>query len=173
MHGVTSALMTPSLLNTLSPASAATLLRTFFAFSVVLYIARGRAPIPIGAFYDNVPGAPTPPNAAPDAAKDTLPTHATPNPWLPIVQTTLVHPNEHLCKLQRSLWHFADLYGGTPPSAFASLGAAPGLEGLDKLDGTIFVRAAGLTADRLGWMREGQEQKGWDTKGFFKSGDAE
>lgn len=171
MHGVTAALMTTSLLNTLTPASAATLLRTFFAFSVVLYIVRGRVALPISAFYDNVTSAPTPPNAAPKAAKDTLPTHAAPNPWLPIVQTTLVHPNEHLCKLQRSLWHFADVYGGTPPGAFASLGADAGLEGLEKLDGTIFVRAAGLTADRLGWMREGQEQKGWDMRGFFKPAD--
>lgn len=110
----------------------------------------------------------------------------TPNPWLPLVQTTLVHPNEHLCKTQRALWHFAEWYGGAGRGAFAALahvasddaGAAGGaegggLDGAEVLDGTLFVRAAGLSADRLGWMREGEAQRGWDADGFFGVGDAD
>ena len=81
-------------------------------------------------------------------AKDTLPPSATPNPWLPIVQTTLVHPNEHLCKAQRALWHYAECFGGTGRGAFASLaqlssptnatsGEAPVAQGVVGLDGAV------------------------------------
>ena len=117
-----------------------------------------------------------------------------------------MHPNEHLCKAQRALWHFAECYGGVGRGAFASLahvasspastvgatagsaqssglssqegaalstagahGAEGGLDGAEYLDGTLFVRAAGITANRLGWMREGQEQRGWDFNGFFNT----
>jgi len=31
------------------------------------------------------------------------------------------------------------------------------LEGIEKLDGTLFVRVAGLTFDQLGWMHEGEK----------------
>ncbi|GJE93605.1 questin oxidase family protein [Phanerochaete sordida] len=185
MHLVTSTLMTSSLLNVLTPRSAAVLLKTYFAFSIVLYIARGRPALPISAFYAATSAHPCPPGAVPQAAADTLPpsdprTQGTPNPWLAIVQTTLVHPNEHLCKAQRALYHFAEWLGGTRPGAFAGLsGLSPtdravaegdvgsGLSGAEVLDGTLFVRAAGLTADRLGWMREGEACRSWDGKGFF------
>jgi hypothetical protein len=30
------------------------------------------------------------------------------------------------------------------------------------------VRVAKLTADRLGWMREGQEKREWDYAGYFE-----
>jgi len=42
------------------------------------------------------------------------------------------------------------------------------LDGMEKLDGTLFVRAAVLSANRLGWMREGQPMRGFDFNGFFK-----
>lgn len=162
MHGVTSALMMSSLLGSLSAASASQLLRVYFTFSLVLYIARGRPALPISDFYAATIPNPSAPGTHPHPADNTLPPAGAPNSWLHIIQTTLVHPNEHLCKLQRSLAHFASLYGGAPAGHFAGIG-----EELGALDGTLFVRAAGLTANRLGWMREGQEDRGWDNKGFF------
>lgn len=38
------------------------------------------------------------------------------------------------------------------------------------IDGTLFIRAAGLTIARLGWVREGEPPKegSWDERGFFK-----
>lgn len=177
MHLVTSALFIPSFLNTLSPHSASILLKTYFTVSLVLYVARGRPSLPISAFSANTTARPEPPSSSlPDShpAKDTLTPHrSAPNSWLPIIQTTLVHPDEHLCKLQRALWHFADVYGGSAKGRFAdadiksSDGESSGI-GLEDLDGTLFIRAAGLTADRLGWMKEGQEKRGWDRLGFFK-----
>jgi hypothetical protein len=177
MHLVTSAIFIPSLLNTLSPRSAAIILKTYFTIALVLYIARGRPALPVAEFYANTSARPQPPSVSSNwhPAKDTLtPNRTTPNPWLAIIQTTLVHPDEHLCKLQRALWHFADVYGGARQGSFAEMdvqssGNASGI-GLKELDGTLFIRAAGLTANRLGWMREGQEKRGWDNGGFF--GDA-
>ncbi|EKM51237.1 uncharacterized protein PHACADRAFT_263270 [Phanerochaete carnosa HHB-10118-sp] len=184
MHLVTSALLTSSLLNILTPKSAALLLKTYFAFSVVLYVARGRPSLPIDAFYAHTTAHPHPSGPMPTPDKDTLPpdeqrVQLTPSSWLAIVQTTLGHPNEHLCKAQRALYHFAEWLGGTRAHAFAGLsssdlssidsGAGGGLTGAEVLDGTLFLRAAGLTAGRLGWMREGEKGRGWDAKGFFPS----
>ncbi|OCH85392.1 hypothetical protein OBBRIDRAFT_838996 [Obba rivulosa] len=96
------------------------------------------------------------------------PENPSPNPWLPILQSTLVHPDDHLCKLQRALVHFASLYGARPAGHFAPFAnAAAPLEGAEVLDGSLFIRVAGLTAARVGWMREGQEDMGWDRHGFF------
>lgn len=162
MHLVTSALLLPSLLDLLSPSSAAALLRTYFALSLIVYISRGRAPFPVADFYAAVAEFPRGPNPPPEFAPNTLPPQNNPNPWHQIIQTTLVHPDEHLCKLQRALLHFAQLYGGTASGTFAKGGFAA-------LDGCLFVRVAGLTADRLGWMREGQKLRGWDRSGFYKS----
>ena len=160
MHLVTSALLLPSLINSISAASAVLLFKAYFTFSLLWYIARGRAPVPVSDFYEATAELSNGPVKAPESAPNTLPPENNPNPWLPIIQTTLVHPNEHLCKLQRALLYFAEMYGGTPKGAFADMG-------MEGLDGTIFVRVASLTADRLGWMREGQHERKWDFNGFF------
>ncbi|RPD56826.1 hypothetical protein L226DRAFT_574175 [Lentinus tigrinus ALCF2SS1-7] len=166
MHLVTSSIFLPAFAAYLSPRSTILLLRGYFAVSLVYYIARGCAPLPIRAFYESVGASVIPPGTstvAPVAGTLTL-DDAAPNPWLLIVQTTLVHPDEHLCKTQRALMHDATLYGQRAAGDFAGLG----LEGAEALDGTLFVRVAGLTADRLGWMKEGQEAGDWDRQGFIK-----
>ncbi|CAL1702716.1 unnamed protein product [Somion occarium] len=172
----------------LKPSSAVLLLRTYFVTSLALYIARGRPALPIAEFYQATNAVPVPPGVHPtpcgvtykeqpasdhdltsqDKAWADATKIITPNPWLPIIQTTLVHPNEHLCKLQRSLAHFASEFGQTAPGTFSFLVGPSGLDGADVLDGTLFIRAAGLTANRLGWMREGQNERGWDMTGFFQ-----
>jgi hypothetical protein len=78
----------------------------------------------------------------------------------------LVHPDDHLCKIQRSLSEYASHFGNTPAGTFSGTE----LKDAELIDGTLFIRAAGLTAARLGWVREGEPPlKGsWDTRGFFK-----
>ena len=80
-----------------------------------------------------------------------------------ILQDTLVHPNEHLCKLQRALAYFAQRYGDREAGYYAS-----GLDGAEALDGTLFVRVAGLVQERMGWANEGKELGIWDRCGFFQ-----
>ena len=170
MHLVTSALFIPSFVNVLSTASSVLLLRTYFAFSLILYVARGRPPFPVAEFYKATDALPSSPETPPQFAAGTLSPQKNPNPWNQIVQTTLVHPNEHLCKLQRALLHSAEQFGGAAPGTFAAVSqnSVSGITGADALDGTLFVRVAKLTADRLGWMREGQGQRDWDRAGFFE-----
>ncbi|KAG1764460.1 hypothetical protein EDD22DRAFT_951709 [Suillus occidentalis] len=161
MHLVTSTLFIPSLVTSLyqNPHAQALLLCSYFTTSLACYLARGRPILDI----DVIPGP------QPSPHKDTLPNKTspearTPNPWLSIIQSALVHPNEHLCKIQRSLAHFSALYGLRGQGWFATNNSK--LEdvernmGLGELDGTLFLRVAMLTANTLGWMREGNEEAG-------------
>ncbi|EKM48982.1 uncharacterized protein PHACADRAFT_202161 [Phanerochaete carnosa HHB-10118-sp] len=155
MHLVTSSLLTSLLLNVLIPKSVALLLKTSFALSIVLYVTRSCPPLPIDTFYAHTTTHPHPPGPTPMPDKDMLPpneprSQLTPNPWLPIVQM--------------ALW-----FGGTRARTFAGLSSpdlsslgSGGLTGAEMLDGTLFLRAAWLTAGRLGWMRESEKGRMWD-----------
>ncbi|EMD35935.1 hypothetical protein CERSUDRAFT_124504 [Gelatoporia subvermispora B] len=172
MHLVTSVLYMPSLAAYLSPTSIAILLRSYFINSLGWWVARGRPALPLRDFYAAVGHIPT----APDGthvrpAEGALNrSETTPNAWLSLLQSTLMHPDDHVPKCQRTLAHYASLLGSTPQGTFAALAQDPDprarLEGAECLDGTLFARVAGLTADRVGWMREGQENGGWDFVGF-------
>ncbi|EIW78449.1 hypothetical protein CONPUDRAFT_167455 [Coniophora puteana RWD-64-598 SS2] len=176
VHLVTSALFFPSVNAYLSrPELHAVLLRAFFTLALGYFVARGRPKVDLATFYAHTTTLGTPRGAAPQPAVGTLPgsksPHAlTPNTWLPIMQTSLVHPNEHLPKAQRSFAHFAELFGHYAPGEIArKIGAdAALLPGAERLDGTVFVRVALLTADAMGWMREGQERGLWSYRGFCK-----
>lgn len=91
------------------------------------------------------------------------PEAVTPNGWHPIIQSTLTHPDDHLPKLQRSLSEYAIHFGLTPAGTFKNTE----LKDAELIDGTLFIRAAGLTLSRLGWVREGQAPGSWDSTGFF------
>jgi hypothetical protein len=165
MHLVTSSIFLPSITAYLSPASQNALLRAYLGSSLIWWVARGFPKLDIPGFFSSVFSSP--PDNAPKSHPDdsTLPAptsiHAcTPNPWLPIIQTTVVHPNEHLCKIQRALAHFAVLYGARVAGQADFNGTE--LEGADRLDGTLFVRAAAATSKRLGWLREGEKAGMWD-----------
>ncbi|EJF59777.1 hypothetical protein DICSQDRAFT_108392 [Dichomitus squalens LYAD-421 SS1] len=165
MHLVTSSIFLPSLVAYLSPRSATILLRGYFTFSLAWYIGRGRPAIPVRAFYEGTTDKLVPPGEPQVAPADTTltPEDVSPNPWLPIIQSTLVHPSEHLCKLQRALLHNATVYGARGAGEFAGTE----LEGAELLDGTLFIRAAGLTANAIGWLKEGQKAREWDRSGFY------
>lgn len=167
MHLVTSAAMVSSILGAAKPSSASLLLKTYFLFTLIVYVARGRPPLPIADFYQETTARPSAPGSVPQSAEKTIGSAASPNSWLQIIQTTLVHPDEHLCKIQRALAHSAVLYAGTPPGTFSRF-ADHGLKGAEVLDDTLFVRAAGLTAERLGWMREGEGRRDWDRGGYYR-----
>ncbi|OCH85388.1 hypothetical protein OBBRIDRAFT_798236 [Obba rivulosa] len=175
MHLVTSVTFLHSLVAYLSPTSTSILLRSYFINCLAWWISRGKPSLPIENFYASVTATP-----AEHGAPHVLPAEGvlvkedvSPNPFLPILQTTLMHPDDHLPKCQRALAHFAALFGARPKGTLRALSAVSDpkarLPGAEHLDGTLFIRVAGLTADRLGWMREGQENLGWDFDGFFDS----
>jgi hypothetical protein len=148
-------------------ASRLTLLKAYLATSAAWYIARGNAALPIKDFYSSTsdrltapPATPAPPPAS------RKPLGAPGGPWERIIVNAVAHPDEHVCKAVRSFATFATCWGGRPTGYYAGGGEA-GLEGREALDGTLFVRVASLTLDRLGWAHEsGRELGFWDRDGY-------
>ncbi|KAF8333684.1 hypothetical protein F5887DRAFT_921889 [Amanita rubescens] len=181
MHLVTSAIFLPSVLSFLSPPSQDLLLRVYFASTLAFYVIRGRPSLNIKSFYEYqetvypLPGGalPTPHETAlPRAAADPNRVKAvTPNPWLPIIATSLVHPNEHLVKLQRALAQFNTLFGarGQGGKEGGLEGATQEMKDAELLDGTLFIRVAGLTAKKMGRVREGEVNGDWDFTGLRRN----
>jgi hypothetical protein len=173
MHLVTSLISLPSLLTSLQPPSQALLLRYYFAASLAVFIQRGRPNLNIKAFYESqettypIPGCtlPTPPEKSlPFPCVDPNRVKAiTPNPWLPIIEASLSHPSEHLVILQRVLVH-VDVMCGPRISGNRTVHE---LDFSELLDGTLFIRVATLTAKKMGRVREGEANCGWDCTGFF------
>ena len=97
MHLVTSSLFLPSFLPILSPSSISNLLQTYFASVLTVWVSRGRPPIPIKSFYERTSPNLPPPGPTPTPGKGTLAqqTSIYPNAWLPILQSTILHPNEY------------------------------------------------------------------------------
>ncbi|TFY61421.1 hypothetical protein EVG20_g7066 [Dentipellis fragilis] len=160
----------------LSLANRLLLVRTYFAQSIGWYIARGRPALPLAEFYAataNHVASPIPPPSKRekgDVKEGTIAMmsfksalEAGSNPWMRIIQNTLVHTSEHLCKLQRSLAFFAVKYGNRDAGDFAG---SP-LEGSEKLDSTLFARVAGLAMERLGLANEGGKIEFFDLVGFY------
>ena len=150
-----------------SLANRVTLLKAYLATSATWYISRGNGPILIEEFYtatSNRLTAPPAASAPPDAKRKPL--SAPGGPWERIVTNAVAHPEEHLPKAVRSLAVFAARWGSRPAGYFAG-GGEDGLEGREALDGTLFVRAASLALDRLGWAHEsGKELGEWDFEGY-------
>ncbi|KAI0300670.1 hypothetical protein B0F90DRAFT_1566309, partial [Multifurca ochricompacta] len=149
-------------------ASRLTLLKAYLATCAAWYISRGNSSLPIEGFYSDTrarlsapPAAPVPPSAT------RKPLTAPGGPWGRIIINAVAHPEEHLPKAVRSLATFA-LRWGDRPSGYFSGGGKGGLKGREVLDGTLFVRAASLALDRLGWAHESGEGLGrWDHDGFW------
>ncbi|SJL02208.1 uncharacterized protein ARMOST_05534 [Armillaria ostoyae] len=140
MHLVTSSLFLPSLVNSLSTTSQALLLRSYMAVSLAWWISRGRPSFDIPKFLESDDNE----SVNPDSTATSGNLSSTPNPWFAIIQQALFHPDDHLCKMQRALAYFAALYGtrrgGLPDFSRTEL------RGAEKLNGTLFLRAAQLTA---------------------------
>jgi hypothetical protein len=73
--------------------------------------------------------------------------------------------DSHVPKAIRSLVHYDSLYSSLPAGGFIGAINENGQEvlpGIGKVDGTIFIRGAGLLVEALGWCREGQEEGSWE-----------
>ncbi|KAL0069225.1 hypothetical protein AAF712_003588 [Marasmius tenuissimus] len=174
MHLVTSSLFLSSLVASLSPRSRALLLRTQLAQCLLVWTRLGKPRLDIAGFYaaDTAhPNTLNQPLSPPAPSKFALPSSTSPlavnpNPWFFILRQALVHPDDHVSKTIRTLNHYASKYGSVPAGYFGE--RARELEDADKLDGTLFVRAAGLTMNRL--AREVEELPPhytfWDRKAF-------
>ncbi|KAI6111908.1 hypothetical protein EDD17DRAFT_1475504 [Pisolithus thermaeus] len=155
MHMVTSSLFLPSLITSLTPSSQALLLRAYLVTVLTWWVARGRPVLNIKSFMASTSTRPTVPMFKGSDGSGFPKEH--PNPFLPIIQSSILNPNDHLPKIQRSFAHFSTVYGNRP----AGYHKGTELEGAELLDGSLFVRAALLTAN---YMRE---ENTWSVNGFF------
>ncbi|KAF8063382.1 hypothetical protein FPV67DRAFT_1506313 [Lyophyllum atratum] len=172
MHLVTSSIFLASYTAYLTPSSQEHLLRGYLLVCLGWWVSRGRPNLDIKGFYATTSPHPPPSGPLPTPHKDALhpsdPAKAvTPNAWLPIIESALLHPDDHFPKLQRALAHYGSLYGTREAGQPDFKGTE--LKDADKLDGSLFIRVSGLAAGRLGRVREGDPPKNWDRNGFYKA----
>lgn len=165
MHLVTSSIFIPSLIASLSPQAQVLLLRVYFASAIASWISRGRPCLNFKRFFESTSLLPNTPNILAVPPVDNAPAQDAqpPNPFLPLIQSSLTHPDDHHTKIQRTFAHFSTIYGARPKGYFAGTE----LDGADELDGSLFLRAAVLTADHMGWVEKGEEAKEWSFEGFY------
>ncbi|KAI6118361.1 hypothetical protein F5141DRAFT_614817 [Pisolithus sp. B1] len=158
MHVVTSSLFLPSLITSLTPGSQVLLLRAYLVVVLTWWVARGRPDLNIKSFMVSTSTRLT--GSVSKGNDSSICPNEHPNPFLPIIQTSILHPDNHLAKLQRSFAHFSTVYGNRP----AGYHKGTELEGAELLDGSLFVRAALLTANYMGSK---EEPNSWSRGGFF------
>lgn len=172
MHMVTSSLFVPSLLSALpSMESKVTLVRAMLPVILMYVTVRGRPRIDPALLmsYSATPRPPTRQGLAscqrsPDALGDPAQDEYV-NPWPEIVAGVLHAPDAHTVKAVRTLYYAAQKYGTTPAGGAIGAFRRDGTEthrGTADMDGTIFVRAAGVVMDTLGWVSHGQKEGKWD-----------
>ncbi|OCH91869.1 P-loop containing nucleoside triphosphate hydrolase protein [Obba rivulosa] len=171
MHLLNASLFLPSLIRALpSTQSKVTLLRGVPPVFLLLMTTRGR-PVIKPDLLMSYTATPRPPHSTaghpqPDAEALGDPRDdACVNPW-PALAAAVVHcPDAHTPKALRTLCYAAQKYGTTPPGGAIGAFDADGREtheGTGRMDGTIFVRAAGVIMDTLGWVSHGQKNGTWD-----------
>ncbi|KDQ18173.1 hypothetical protein BOTBODRAFT_552378 [Botryobasidium botryosum FD-172 SS1] len=168
MHAVTSALLLPPILDAL-PADdnvmRGAILDAWWRNFALYIIARGRPRIDPELLMEAT-AYPHPPSAA----KRQLSEYAVglgavevdPNPWLEITTDVMYAIDPHNIKVIRALMYGARAYGSLSTDAFVRPGEEDLHPGAGKLDGTMFIRAAGLVMDALGWVTHGQKAEEFD-----------
>ena len=149
MHFVTSSLLLSTFLRVLqNPIHKANLLRAYLPAMIVLVLTLGR------------------PNVVGDPREDE--DH---NPWPAMLESALYAPDSHVLATMRTLIYAAQKYGDTPPGgvigAFSTKDGKEMHKGMAKVDGSIFVRSAGMLMNYMGWTGHGQTpREDWDRSGL-------
>ncbi|CDO71498.1 hypothetical protein BN946_scf184909.g92 [Trametes cinnabarina] len=173
MHMLNASLFVPSLLAAIpTMESKATLLRAIVPVLLIYLTVRGRPRIDaeLVLTYTDTPRPPNERLPEPDASAIGKPQDSADfNPWPGIVASVLHAPDAHTLKAIRVLYYAAQRYGRTPPGGVIGAFDVDGREtheGIGKVDGTLFVRAAGVVMNTLGWVTHGQEAGSWDRSGL-------
>ncbi|KAF9492815.1 hypothetical protein BDN71DRAFT_1450985 [Pleurotus eryngii] len=175
MHLVTSSIFVKSYVDSLQVAShKADLIRAYVFTMILLLLSRGR-PIIKPELVMTYTDKPRPPNShtssyyqADGTALGNPLQVADYNPWLTLVTSSLHAPDSHVLKTMRTLVYAAREFGDTLPGgvdgAFLRDDAhGESHPGSSQLDGSLFVRAAGMTLDYMGWVVHGQPaREDWD-----------
>ncbi|KAJ7112407.1 hypothetical protein C8R43DRAFT_961813 [Mycena crocata] len=172
MHYLTGVLFLPSVLKLLDTTIAkAQLVHSYVRVAALILMLRGRPRIniPLIMSYPMYPQPPGVTAVASPSAFGKPDDAAGSNPWLAIIKNSLHHPEPHVAKAVRTLYYAAQLYGHTSAGAFAGSFDESGAEthsGSTTLDGTVFIRAAGVMSQAMGWVIVGEEGADWDRSGL-------
>ncbi|WWD17510.1 hypothetical protein CI109_101951 [Kwoniella shandongensis] len=170
MHALTSSIFLPSYLPHLSIPNRRTLLRSYLLAVLHTSLSRGRPHLnpELVMSYDAFPVSPNTDGGL-KQLKDARQALGEPqnkesrNPWLSLTEKSLAYPDSHVPKSIRSLVYFSSLYGATPPGNFIGTYLTGGqthetIKGMSKVDGSLFIRAAGAIMSQVG---KGEEAE-WD-----------
>ncbi|KAJ6471492.1 hypothetical protein C8R45DRAFT_836539 [Mycena sanguinolenta] len=168
MHFLTSALFLPVVVDALAqPLHKAQLLQAYVRLVAFFVILRGRPHIDC-ALAMTLPAHPGPPTGL-GTGGAALGTLGGSSAWLPILNNAGLHPEAHVVKAIRALFYCAQRYGSTPVGAIVGAVDADGKEthkGAAGLDGTLFIRVAGVLTSALGWVAHGDQEGSWDFSGL-------
>lgn len=162
MHMVTSSLFLPTFFDKVLSGAGdgrykAQLLQAYARTCFAYLIVRGRPRIDATSIMAAT-ASPRPPGPAASQGQDG-------NPWMAIIASAIHAPEAHLPKTLRTLIYASQRYGltqaGGVPGALDEDGreVLPGLAGVD---GSLFIRCAGVMMDALGWVDHGQPEGEWD-----------
>ncbi|EGG06241.1 uncharacterized protein MELLADRAFT_87395 [Melampsora larici-populina 98AG31] len=139
LHGVTSCIFLPTILQNLSKASQKVLLTSYFRSVIALWISRGRPPLHLSQEL----GAKNMDLHEVDISKN----------WQAMISSAMTHSDEHTTKTIRTLAWASQLFGRASQGVYACE-----LPGSGELDGSIFYRAALKTLDKQGWKRDARTE---------------
>ncbi|KAF8882188.1 hypothetical protein CPB84DRAFT_1851350 [Gymnopilus junonius] len=174
MHLLTSSLfLRPFCAMLKNKGSKAALLRAYVPIMITIILSRGRPRInpELMMSYTDVPRPPLPKEKSPTPSGASIgsPLDDTDyNPWPALIEAVRYHPDSHVLKAMRTLIYGSQHFGTTPAAevigAYSSKDqyGAETHKGMSAVDGTIFVRAAGVLMDTLGWVNYGQAESEWD-----------
>ncbi|KZV92162.1 hypothetical protein EXIGLDRAFT_647560 [Exidia glandulosa HHB12029] len=174
MHMVTSSIFLPTFFDkVLNGGTAeegvykAQLLQAFVRTTFAYLIMRGRPRLDATNIMHatSFPHPPSPTTPQTPKPNDSTVQEEAANPWMAIIASAIHAPEAHLPKTLRTLVYASQKYGlrqvGQVPGALDKDGkeVLPGLAGVD---GSLFVRCAGVMMDVLGWVDYGQAEGNWD-----------
>jgi hypothetical protein len=165
MHFLTGALLLRVVLDAVKqPLHKAQLLQAYARSAALFVILRGRPRID-SALVMSYPACPVPPKTVTSA----FGALGYGSPWLAVLNNAAIHPEAHVIKSIRMLFYCAQQYGSTPAGAVIGAVDSAGKEthnGAATLDGTLFIRVAGVLSDAVGWVAHGEKERFWDLSGI-------
>ncbi|KIJ21192.1 hypothetical protein PAXINDRAFT_165928 [Paxillus involutus ATCC 200175] len=175
MHALNATHFMSSLLKIVSnDASKVKLVKAFLPVTLMFILIRGRPRIDSGLAmsFTATPRPPGDPAPTLTPGRGTIgDPNQTYNPWFKILPSVIHAPDAHTVKAIRSLCHAAQRYGHTKAASIPGCFMGEGrqyetIPGISEVDGTVFVRAAGVVMDTLGWVTHGDEPGRWDFSGL-------
>nr|GAT48366.1 predicted protein [Mycena chlorophos] len=162
MHLVTSSICLPSIMRVLTTVEAKnTVLQGYARVAAMWLILRGRPRIDAELImrFPEVPTPPGPTSLGADSLGFKSKDIAVANPWLAVIQNGLHHRDAHVVKTVRSLYYGANIL----PTLSSGKFGLEHIKGGDKLDGSLWIRAAGVVSKEMGWVAFGEKAaEDWD-----------